>query len=76
MHTRSRPAALKVCACLRVLQPEGLALAALAGDASNCKFDGDPGYLACQNQFYHDLIASTCIAAMLATYIMSVFARE
>jgi adenine/guanine/hypoxanthine permease len=49
--------------------PENFALAQAA-----CRFD-DPGFKACQMEFRNHLIASTCIAAMIATFLMAIFAR-
>ncbi len=45
---------------------------ALAGPG--CRFF-DPGFKACQMEFRNDLIASTCISAMIATFCMALFAR-
>ncbi|KAJ9513803.1 hypothetical protein QJQ45_020878 [Haematococcus lacustris] len=47
---------------------------AYAGAGAACRFF-DPGFAACQARFKTNIIAATCIASMIATFIMALVAR-
>ncbi len=51
------------------LQPETYNLA-----GADCRFF-DSQFAACQQEMKSNLIAATCIASMIATFLMAVFAR-